>query len=231
MKYANVNNVKTHAKKVESGTRGKDLWYEEYEVVACVGKYRQYWKYADDKPVLPRGYEPETEWHSAWKNGIMDEYCEVVCGENREHRADIKTNKYVIEIQKSSIDIRDVENRNAFYKELTDSRVIWVVNVEEPWKKGRFSTELVKGEKDGRFLVEWKYKWLWVCDIAKTKDSHLYLDFNPRNDKLIHLWGYDNKLYGKWITKLKFFDRYLKDVANEEIKNDNEIFLHCFNEL
>ena len=90
MKYAKYNGQKTQAYTVKSGDIGTDLWYEDYEVVACVGKYRQYWKYTNDKPILPNGYEPESEWHAAWKKAIKDDFCEVVCGENREHRADIK---------------------------------------------------------------------------------------------------------------------------------------------
>lgn len=231
MKYAKVNNVKRHAKEVQSGTLGRDLWYENYEVIACVGKYRQYWKYIDAKPCLPNGYEPESEWHSAWKNGIDEKYTEVICGENKEHRADIKTNKYVIEIQKSRIDSRDVVERIKFYKELTNSRVIWIVNIEIPWKNKKIKTELVNGENDKRFYFKWKNHWKWVYEIAKNTDTFLFLDFNPKSDKLIYLWNHNEQLYGKWVLKEDFFNRYLKEVSMANIRNNSKNFLEIFKGL
>jgi len=178
MKYAKFNNEKTHAKNVKSGDIGYDLWFEDYQVIACVGKYRQYWKYMGEKPQLPSGYEPETEWYAAWKYVIKDEYCEVICGENREHRADIKANEYVIEIQRSPIDGYAVIERNNFYKELTNNRVIWVVNVEEAWKGKRLKTDkLIKNKYGTSFSIIWSYAWKWVQEISITTDTELYLDF------------------------------------------------------
>ncbi|HFG0471769.1 competence protein CoiA family protein [Flavobacterium psychrophilum] len=230
MKYAKFKGNKTHASSVKSGDIGTDLWYEEYEVVACVGKYRQYWKYTNDKPILPNGYEPESEWHAAWKKAIKDDFCEVVCGENREHRADIKTDKFVIEIQKSPIDGWAVVERNKFYKNLTDSRVIWIVNIEKPWSEKRITTELVWNEKDGRFIITWKYMWKWVQDISNTTDTFLFLDFNHSKDKLTLMWTHNSQFFGKWVLKETFFNQYLKSVAKEEYETGQEEFLNVFSE-
>jgi hypothetical protein len=231
MKFAKFNGQKTHASQVVSGDLGNDLWFTEYEVIACVGKYRQYWKYTGDKPKLPNGYETETEWHAAWKKAIIDEACEVVCGENKEHRADIKTEQFVIEIQKSPIDGWAVVERNNFYKNLTGARVVWLVNIEKPWKEKRIATELVKTEKDGRFIIDWKYKWKWVEEISVTNDTLLFLDFNPQKDKLIYMWTYQNKTYGKWVSKANFFDKYLVSVAKETFANGQENFLDIFKDV
>lgn len=232
MKFAKFNGVKTHARQVVSGSLGNDLWFEDYEVIACVGKYRQYWKYISDKPELPNGYEPETQWHAAWKRAIIDEACEVICGKNREHRADIKTNKFVIEIQKSPIDGWAVVERNKFYKDLTGSRVVWIVNVEKPWIKKRISTYLDKTANDGRFFIVWKNKWKWVKEISDTTDTFLFLDFNPKSDKLIYMWSFRDtsgfKTFGKWVTKKSFFETYLSSVAKENFKNGKEDFLDVF---
>ena len=234
MKYANFNGVRTHAKNVQSGTIGTDLWFNTYQVVAYVGKYRQYWKYLGEKPQLPNGYEPETEWHSAWKSAIKDEACEVICGDNREHRADIKTDKYVIEIQRSPIDGWAVVERNNFYSNLTGARLIWIVNVEKPWKEKRISILKDLTSKDGRLIIEWKHKWKWVHEMAVTTATYLFLDFNPRNDKMIMMW--DRKdvktgkyvSYGKWVHKKVFFQNYLMPVAKEDFVTDIEKFLKCF---
>lgn len=234
MRYAIFNGVKTHAKEVQSGDIGTDLWFTSYQVIACVGKYRQYWKYMGEKPQLPNGYEPETEWHAAWKMGINDHACEVICGNNREHRADIKTDKNVIEIQKSPIDGFAVVERNEFYFNLTGSRLVWIVNIEKPWREKRISTELAENEKDGRFLIRWKQKWKWVNEMSITNETFLYLDFNPRSDRMIYMWDYKDKktgkilTYGKWVKKEWFFRNYLISVAKAEFVHDTTKFLNCF---
>ena len=61
MKYAIVNGVKTNIRDVKKGTIGLDCWYRDYQVKACKGHYMQYWKYIDQKQVLPEGYENETD--------------------------------------------------------------------------------------------------------------------------------------------------------------------------
>lgn len=231
MKYALYNGEKTHARDVISGTLGNDLWYTDFEVVACVGKYRQYWKYTGEKPELPNGYEPESEWHSAWKSSIKDEFCEVVCGDNNEHRADIKTDKNVIEIQKSPIDGWAVVERNEFYEKLTGSRLIWIVNIEKPWKDKRITTTLDKNNNDGRFIIKWSRNWQWVREIGVTKKTYLFLDFNSKNDKLIHTWIYKGEIYGKWIKKVDFFKNNLSNVLKDEFINDENQILNLFKDL
>ena len=230
MKYALYNGVRTHAKDVSSGAQGNDLWFQEFEVVACVGKYRQYWKYSGGKPPYPKGYENETEWHASWKVPILDKYCEVICGENREHRADIKTDEYVIEIQKSSMDGFDVIERNEFYSKLSGNRLVWIVNVEKPWKENRIKSELDFRHKDGRFIIKWSHAWKWVKEIAVTNDTYLYLDFNPRSDKLIYMFIHKKKLYGYWVKKMKFFNKYLSGIMKPEYEINEEL-LRIFNEV
>jgi hypothetical protein len=234
MKYANFNGIKTHAKDAKSGAIGSDLWFEAYKVVACVGKYRQYWKYDGEKPILPNGYEPETEWHANWKMGIIDDACEVICGDNREHRADIKTDKYVIEIQKSPIDGWAVMERNEFYSNLTGARLIWIVNAEKPWKDKHITMERVPNEEDGRFFIKWKYKWKWVNDMSITTKTHLYLDVNPKMDKMLMMWDHKDWktgkfiTYCKWIMKESFFRNFLLPVAKDDFINDPKKILGLF---
>lgn len=231
MKYALYNGKKTHARDVTSGALGSDLWYTDFEVIACVGKYRQYWKYTGEKPKLPNGYEPESEWHSSWKHAIKDEFCEVICGENNEHRADIKTDKNVIEIQKSPIDGWAVVERNKFYENLTNSRLIWIVNIEKPWKEKRITTLLDEKNKDGRFIINWSRNWQWVREIGVTKKTSLFLDFNTKNDKLIYTWIYKGEIYGKWVKKIDFFKNNLTNVLKDEYINDEDKILSIFKEL
>ncbi len=225
MKYALVNGKKTHAKNVKSGTIGNDLWFTNYKVKACVGKYRQFWVYQDGKPNLPEGYEPESEWHSNWKESLKDECTEVICGLNNEHRADILTNEYAIEIQKSSICGFEVQNRIDFYNELTNQRVIWIVNVFEPWKEKRIETVPSKKGKRNQFDIKWSRGWSWVKDIAKNTDTHLFLDVGSKGENLLKVWSYQGKLIGAWYKKSKFFDEYLKKHSKQEFNDEPQLFL------
>jgi hypothetical protein len=225
MKYAIVNGIKTHARNVNSGAIGNDLWYPDYKVKARVGKYRQFWVYQDGKPKLPEGYEPESEWHSSWKESLKEEYVEVICGSKNEHRADVLTNEYAIEIQKSSICGFEVENRINFYKELTGQRVVWVVNVFEPWKDKRIKTFQSKNGKINQFEIKWSRGWSWVKDIAKNTDTHLFLDVGNKANNLLKVWNYKGGLLGAWYKKDKFFDEYLKSYAKQEFINDPQLFV------
>lgn len=224
MKYALYGGKKTRASEVTSGTIGRDIWFPDYEVIACVGQYRQFWKYKDGKPVLPEGYENETEWHASWKELLNDNSIEVIIGDNREHRADIFTGKEVIEIQKSSIDIRVANERVDFYKEkYPNTRVVWIINVEEAWKNERIKTKLIS---KNMFLITWIKKKNWVYDLAYTTKTDVYLEFNRNSDKLIKSWIHEDKMLGSWFPKEKFFNFYLNDIVNEKYRNNPREFVN-----
>lgn len=75
--------------------------------------------------------EAEGPWHRDWKKYFPSNTHEVVCGENREHRADIKTkNGLVIELQQSPIHPEIVAEREDFY-----GKMIWVFNSEDRAKR------------------------------------------------------------------------------------------------
>jgi len=208
-------NRKKRAEEAGRGEYGICPW-SNLEVKAHVGLVRQFWAYTDVKPTFDRGYEPESEWHINWKAPIKDEYCEVIFGENNEHRADILgSNNTVIEIQKSTIDIRDSRERVTFYQNATNRRVVWVVDIQEFWKKRFF---LEKSKKFGVFNVVWKPKRTWLWDLASTSGTNLYLEFNHSNNKLLHVWIYNTKMYAKYFKKEDFFNRYMLDVAKEKFQ-------------
>jgi len=211
MKYALVDGKKTHIKDVKRGERGLDIWHKSFRVKACKGHYMQYWKYEDDKPTLPSGYENETEWHAAWKACVKDECCEVVCGSNSEHRADIKTDEYVIEIQNSSIPYEAVKERTKFYSEITSRRIIWIVNAYKAWRNKHITLE--KSPNSKMLVVTWKYPKKWAKDICNSTDTHVYLDISPKANNLIRIWKHQDALYDVWEKKKDFYDKYLKSVS------------------
>lgn len=220
MKFAIINGQKTNIRDVDKGTIGFDCWYRNYQVKACKGHYMQYWKYVDEKPTLPDGYENETEWHECWKKLVCDEYCEVICGENNEHRADILTSNHAIEIQYSSISYEAARERTDFYYALKNRRTIWVVNVYKAWHNKRIITSK---PANGKFQIKWNYPKKWVVDISNLTDSNVFLDISPSAKNLILFWKHDNNLYGKWVEKNSFYEKYLKAFSNP-IDDFNSIF-------
>lgn len=220
MRYALQNGRKVHIKDAMKGSLGHDCWQNKYDVKACKGDYLQYWKYVDEKPILPSGYENETEWHIAWKSLVKDEYCEVICGVNNEHRADIKTNRYTIELQYSHISFYDAKARTIFYHNLTGKRVIWVVNCYGASRKYHLNV----GKKVGRYKWElyWKYPKKWAIDICKLnvgndKLANVYLDISPRSDDMLYIWVYNGKLLCNWLKKQDFYNTYLKSYSDNLI--------------
>jgi competence CoiA-like predicted nuclease len=205
---------RTRAELAGSGAIGTCPWTQR-PVKAHVGLIRQYWAYVGGQPRWERGYEPESEWHLAWKSPIEDSNCEVIFDSKLEHRADILgADNTVIEIQRSTIDLRDSQERIRFYRSETGRRVVWVVDIQEFWQI-RFSLVRMP-EKYRIFRVEWNPRRTWLWDIAATTDTHLYLEFNQRSDKLLHSWVHEEVMYAKYITKQEFFMRYLNAVAKHE---------------
>jgi len=202
------------------GAFGKCPW-TDHPVKAHVGPIRQYWAYQGGEPDLPRGYEPESEWHQTWKAPVKDEYCEVILGENREHRADILgANNTIIEIQKSRISLDDCKERIAFYKAHSQKRVIWVVNIQEFWRKRFFLSE--RRNKDGYYTVTWKPVRSWLRFLAATTDTEVYLEFNPHNENLLKFWVHNKIMTANFVKKKTFFMEYLNDVAKADFQNYSE---------
>jgi competence CoiA-like predicted nuclease len=107
-------------------------------------------------------YEPESEWHRGWKNYFKPEEREVVIGR---HRADIKVNSTVIELQNSSISAEDIQERELFY-----NKMIWIVNGEEFWDKS-----IVTFRKDNSYeTFIWKHP--RKCWWKATKPIYIDID-------------------------------------------------------
>jgi hypothetical protein len=215
MLIALYNGRRVRAHIAGSGTLGTCPW-TRLPVKACVGEILQYWAYVGGAPKLPAGYESESEWHEQWKATIDDAHCEVVMGPNNEHRADILgSDNTVIEIQHSRIDIRHSRARVDFYRTHTGRRVIWVVDIQEFWRK-----TFTLGQRDdkGHHRVEWNPRRMWLWDLAADTDTNCFLEFNQTSDKLLQLWVHQKTLYAKYVPKRTFFLRYMDTVAKPEYK-------------
>lgn len=70
--------------------------------------------------------EPESEWHRQWKGYFPPEWQEVT---KPPHRADIAGPSAVIEVQRSAISPREINEREVFY-----GRMAWILNGNDFWK-------------------------------------------------------------------------------------------------
>jgi hypothetical protein len=221
MLLALVNGQRMRAEQAGSGARGT-CPFTGHSVKACVGHILQYWAYVGGAPNFERGYEPESEWHLWWKRAVEDEFCEVIFGPNGEHRADIVGgDNSVIEIQHSRIDIRDVQDRVAFYRETTGRRVVWVVDIQRFWRK-TFKLGTLVGQ---RYKVEWKPKQDWVYYLAQTPDARLFLEYRDTDDRMLQAWVHQGQMWAQFENKLTFFESYLLEIAKPEFRAEPRRFL------
>jgi len=211
MQFARINGQRKRAKDVHSGDIGKCLW-TGLSVKAKVGELRQYWTYIGEKPKMPQGYENETIWHYNWKSLVKDDFCEIIFGENNEHRADIVgNNNTIIEVQLSPIDIRVVRERIEFYRKITKDRMIWIVDATKYFKN---TFDIEKSEQF--FKVKWKNKRQWVYLIAQNIDCHLFLDINHKKNYLLKTWVNNGEIFCVFYEKTKFYKEYLSEVGQCE---------------
>jgi competence CoiA-like predicted nuclease len=82
------------------------------------------WHWHHEKADCDPWHEPETAWHLNWKAKFPEDCCEVW---ESPHRADVRNGSgLVIEFQHSAIDAREIQEREAFWKNL-----IWVFDSRE----------------------------------------------------------------------------------------------------
>ncbi|MBS0647531.1 MAG: competence protein [Verrucomicrobia bacterium] len=96
-------------------------------VIAKCGT-RKIWHWAHkNKTECDNWWEPETEWHRAWKNNYPAEWQEIHLFNERtseKHIADVRTShNLVIEFQHSHIEPQERTSREQFYKNM-----VWVVD-------------------------------------------------------------------------------------------------------
>lgn len=122
MKFAKVCGKRTEATK---GARGVCPCCDEDVIARCGPKNINHWAHKKDSD-CDHWWEPESEWHRAWKEHFPVDWQEVVhyADDDEKHIADVKTSHdLVIEFQRSPIDPEERASRENFYKNM-----IWVVD-------------------------------------------------------------------------------------------------------
>src|SRR5262249_46405857 len=124
MKFALVEGERREAK---PGLSGKCPIHGHAMIAKC-GEYRvNHWAHRANC-TCDHWWEPETEWHRAWKNQFPEGWQEIIHQSQSEagerHIADVKTESgAVIEFQHSFLRRDERESREKFYRKL-----VWVVD-------------------------------------------------------------------------------------------------------
>jgi hypothetical protein len=192
MKWALIDGVRSLA--VDSGVRGVCPGCGgEVQAVAVTSEFVvPHWRHtvADCDPWS----EPESEWHRGWKARFPSEWQEVTMGP---HRADVKGPDGVLEIQKSSISIEEVREREEFY-----GRMCWLLCGHDFWKNLEWL-----GSQDGRYSFRWKHaRKVW---LAAQKPLLIDTPWGLLRVKSINAshWTFVNGVFIQPSQLMKFLDR------------------------
>ncbi|ANL28625.1 competence-induced CoiA-like family protein [Rhizobium phaseoli] len=122
MKFAFVDGIRQEA---TTGVRGSCPGCGSPTLAKCGLKRLHHWAHVSTA-VCDRWWEPETEWHRAWKNLFPTEWQEVHhrAADGEVHIADVKTaSGTVVEFQHWTISPQERASREAFY-----GSMIWIVD-------------------------------------------------------------------------------------------------------
>jgi competence protein CoiA len=113
-------------------------------MIAKCGKYRvSHWAHWGTRTCDP-WWEPETEWHRAWKDHFPKDWQEITqrSDDGEKHKADVKTDRgIVLEFQHSHLRQKERESREKFYQEMA-----WVVDgLRRVRDRSRFLASLTAG--------------------------------------------------------------------------------------
>jgi competence protein CoiA len=169
-------------------------------------------------------WEPETEWHRAWKNQFPAPWQEVGCraNEGERHVADVKTESgLVLEFQHSFLHRDERESRETFYQNM-----VWVVDGRRRARdRARFFASLEAANvimpdpltfllrsSDGALLRDWGGSRVPVYfdfgDLGELDDALLWR-LNPRTA--------NERAYLSRVPKTLFLEVHLKGVPFEDL--------------
>jgi predicted RNA-binding Zn-ribbon protein involved in translation (DUF1610 family) len=159
-------------------------------VARCGSIVRHHWAHAKGKD-CDTWSDSVGPWHLAWQNCFPRECQEIWMGENNEHRADIKGEHQILEIQKSSISATEIAERESFYGNMS-----WMLCGED--FEHRFKLHAMPGSKGLLFEFRW-YRWKksWV-GAEKTIYIHFrkgiakLLEFNDDGTGVVEFVGIDH---------------------------------------
>ncbi|MDD5142859.1 competence protein CoiA family protein [Methanoregula sp.] len=186
------------------------------KVISRPGKIRNpHWAHKSGRDCDSWG--EETPWHYQWKNEVDKKFHEKTVEKNGiKHRADIQLESGItFEFQKKSLKIEERKAREEFYNNL-----IWVIYFEN----GKIlQTDIRKMYQPtlGDSLIE--VKGFSERFLFPPHPSPIFLDFNDGQMFWIrefdeYCFGQITRMYGRFLKKTEFIDRYLLDPNFSDIE-------------
>ena len=192
MQYAQIEGVRREA---ESGLFGTCPVCSSAVIAKCGERRVRHWAHKGTRH-CDHWWEPETEWHRAWKNKFPAEWQEIVhrAPDGEKHIADVKTAfGRVIEFQHSFIKPDERRSREAFYKPM-----IWVVNgLRRKRDRPGFCKALLGGSRINIELLTYRVPPDRCSILREWLDSNVpvFFDFGIAEDivffKVRVLWRLD----------------------------------------
>lgn len=191
LRFALVNNQRVEA---QSKLKGLCPGCSQPVTAKCGTRKSKHWAHLPKTPCTDHWWEPETEWHRAWKSNFPDEWQECVQHDHsgEKHIADVRTpHGLVIEFQHSPLDPHERAARERFY-----GNMVWVVNGARlkndypRFSKGKYYRQLLN--KAEIFLVPHPNKcfpssWL-ESSVPVLFDFRGVAPADPSDARREHLW-------------------------------------------
>ena len=142
-------------------------------VARCGSIVRHHWAHAKGKD-CDTWSDSVGPWHLAWQDCFPRECQEVWMGDNNEHRADVKGEHQILEVQKSPISAREIAERESFYGNMS-----WMLYGED--FEDRFSLHELPINRALIFRFKWHH---WrKCWVGAKKT--IYIHFRKGIGKLL----------------------------------------------
>lgn len=154
-------------------------------------------------------YEPMSDWHLEWQARVKESCREIVIGE---HRADIQLpSGRVVEIQHSPISVEEVEEREAFYGNMT-----WIFDAQDYANNFLLKEKVSKTSGNPYVTFRWKRprKSILACscfplyfDLGDTvlEVKEPWKEYQNEGD-----WGVYSSYYGWGYNHLKNLRLYIR---------------------
>lgn len=173
MKFADVMGERRQA---EPGMIGHCDACGRLMIAKCGEIRRRHWAHKGRRNCDP-WWEPETDWHRAWKDHFPEHWQEKhhVDKKGEKHRADVKTDSgLVIEFQHSTLPSGERACREDFYR-----KMVWVVDGR---RRSRDRRRLVDALGTARFIGRLPYHRVSIDEGALLRDwcgsrVPVYFDF------------------------------------------------------
>jgi competence protein CoiA len=169
------------------------------EVIAKCGKVRvPHWAHRATRHCDP-WWEPETEWHRAWKSEFPEEYQEqpVRSSDGELHIADVRHphTGLVIEFQHSAISEEEVASREAFWQPM-----LWIVDgLRLKRTREKFYNGLTLDKRISALTIPFSDA---IPAVWRNRKAPVLLDFGPGSN--LPLVGHDNSSHRLWCIYSDF---------------------------